>query len=182
MPAFRNTLSVPSSYEVKCSWVKCSEVLQCSDGPSNKVSNVIRKYTDNMNLLLVRILLLSYSLCSVFYQFIPVYLCKLCIFIVISMYSYCMFMYLHRANCHSSATLTEVFPCFSLSCKANARVKLAKMGHGPHSSKFFLLFYILFCFMLFLFSFVCKCVLYYCHRVATQLQLSNISHIIPTRL
>ena len=35
---------------------------------------------------------------------------------------------------HSSATLTEVFPCFFLSCKANARVKLAKTGHGPHSS------------------------------------------------
>jgi hypothetical protein len=26
-------------------------------------------------------------------------------------------------------TLTEVFPCFFLSCKANARVKLAKTGH-----------------------------------------------------
>jgi len=33
------------------------------------------------------------------------------------------------------ATLTEVFPCFFLSCKANARVNLAKMGHGPHSHK-----------------------------------------------
>jgi len=32
-------------------------------------------------------------------------------------------------------TLTEVSPWFFLSCKANARVKLAKMGHGPHSSK-----------------------------------------------
>ena len=30
--------------------------------------------------------------------------------------------------------LTEVFPCFFLSCKANATVKLAKTGHGPHSS------------------------------------------------
>jgi len=28
----------------------------------------------------------------------------------------------HRANWHSSATLTEVFPRFFLSCKANARV------------------------------------------------------------
>ena len=28
-------------------------------------------------------------------------------------------------------TLTEVFPCFFLRCKANARVKLAKTGHGP---------------------------------------------------
>ena len=32
-------------------------------------------------------------------------------------------------------TLTEGFPCYFLSCKANARVKLAKTGHGPQSSK-----------------------------------------------
>jgi len=31
-------------------------------------------------------------------------------------------------------TLTRGFPCFFLSCKANARVKLAKTGHGQHSS------------------------------------------------
>jgi len=29
---------------------------------------------------------------------------------------------------------TEVFPSFFLSCKANARIKLAKRGHGPHFS------------------------------------------------
>ena len=34
-----------------------------------------------------------------------------------------------------AATLTEVFPCFFLSCKANARVNLAKTGHGTHSPK-----------------------------------------------
>jgi len=28
-----------------------------------------------------------------------------------------------------------VFQCFFLSCKANARVKIAKTGHGPQSSK-----------------------------------------------
>ena len=61
-----------------------------------------------------------------------------------SMYSYCMFMYLHLASWHSSATLTEGFPCFFLSCKANARVKPAKKGHGPHSSKTLVLFYVLF--------------------------------------
>ena len=46
---------------------------------------------------------------------------------------YCIFCF-HRANWHSPTTLTEVFPCFSLSCKANARVILAKTGHEPHST------------------------------------------------
>ena len=36
--------------------------------------------------------------------------------------------------CLCLTTLTEVFPCFFLSCKVNARVKPAKTGHGPHSS------------------------------------------------
>ena len=55
------------------------------------------------------------------------------------MNSHCMFMYVRRANWHSSATLTDVFPCFLLSCRA----KPAKTGHGPHSSKIFVLFYVL---------------------------------------
>jgi len=56
-----------------------------------------------------------------------------------------------------SLTLTDVFPCFFLSCRSNARVKLAKTGHGPHSSK------LVVCAVLLLFTlFVCKCVLYNC--------------------
>ena len=84
-------------------------------------------------------------------------------------------MYLHRASCHSSATLTEIFPCFFLSCKANARVNPAKMGHGPHSSSFCVVLSI-FCFVSFCVFFVCECVLYYSHRLATQLQLTIISY------
>jgi len=103
-----------------------------------------------------------------------------CIYIYIYrifVYSYFMFMYLHRANWHSSATLTEVCPCFFLSCKANVRVKPAKTGHGPHSSKLVKCVVLCIdCFVLFCLLFVCKCVLYYCHRVATQLQLTNISY------
>jgi hypothetical protein len=67
---------------------------------------------------------------SVSYIFLLLCLCP-----PIVMYApFCIFCF-HRANWHSSATLTEDFPCFFLSCKANARVYLAKTGHGPHSSQ-----------------------------------------------
>jgi len=84
-------------------------------------------------------------------------------------------------------TLTEVFPCFFLSCKANARVKPAKTGHGPHSSyllscslyfcvvlRIFVLFYELFVLWR---SLYCTWVLNNCHRVAIQLQLNISYHI-----
>jgi hypothetical protein len=61
-------------------------------------------------------------------------------FIVMTMCSYL---------CLCMAILTEVFLCFFLSCKANARVKPAKTVHGPHSSKFLCCFmYCLFCVVL----------------------------------
>jgi hypothetical protein len=52
---------------VKCSWVKCNEVLQCSDGLNNKVSNSIRRHIDHLKLLFICVLLLSYS--SIFFRF-----------------------------------------------------------------------------------------------------------------
>ena len=56
---------------------------------------------------------------------------RLCILIVSLCYSclYVVYVFL------DAATLTEVFPCIFLSCKANARVNLAKTGHAPHSSQ-----------------------------------------------
>jgi hypothetical protein len=71
-------------------------------------------------------------------------------------------------------TLTKVFSFFFLSCKANARVILAKTGHGPHSSKLVIICVVRLLFVLFYVLFVCKCVLYYWHQVTTQLQLTNI--------
>ena len=71
-------------------------------------------------------------------------------------------------------TLTEVFPYFFLGCKANARVKLAKTGHGPHSTT--LVVFVFFGCYLYC-SMYCLCVNVYCHRVTTQLQLINISNI-----
>jgi hypothetical protein len=45
--------------------VKCSGVLRCSDGLSNKVSNIIRRLMDNIKLLLICILPLLHSLGSI---------------------------------------------------------------------------------------------------------------------
>ena len=84
-------------------------------------------------------------------------------------------MYFHRASWQSSATLTEVLTCFFLSCKANARVEPAKMGQGRTLPNTCVVICII-CFMSFCVLCVCKCVLYNCHRVATKLQLTNISN------
>ena len=102
------------------------------------------------------------------------------VFLLWPMFSYYSSMYSYCCLCKhidvyvflDAATLTEVFPCFFLGCKANARVILAKTGHGPHSSKIVVLLYV---------WFVLYCCMYclwlnvYCHRVTTQLQLTNIS-------
>jgi len=58
---------------VKCSLVKCGEVLQCNDG-TNKVSNIIIRHVDNRTLLLICILLLSHSLIFFRFFFIKIWL------------------------------------------------------------------------------------------------------------
>jgi len=73
-----------------------------------------------------------------------------------------MFIYLHRASWQYLATLTEVFPCFFLSCKANARVKPTKLGHGPHSSQIFVLSYVFCVLCRSAIVCVCVCVCVYC--------------------
>jgi hypothetical protein len=96
--------------------------------------------------------------------------------------SYCTFMHLLYIYifivclCIPSATLTEVFPGFFLSCKANAT---RKDGARPALFLNFCVVLCIVCFVSFCVLFVYKCVLNYCQRVATQLQLINISyHII----
>ena len=57
--------------------MKCSGVLQCSDGLSNKVSNIIRILMDNMKLLpicILRVLLSRSFIFFRFYFFINVYM------------------------------------------------------------------------------------------------------------
>ena len=88
------------------------------------------------------------------------------------------------------------FSVLFLNCKVNARVKLAMSGHGPHPFTiivFCVVLVIVLCYCLYavlllicctvivlLCYYLCcpmywLCVLYHCHRVLTQLQLTNIS-------
>jgi hypothetical protein len=56
------------------------------------------------------------------FNFVSYVFLLLCLCILIVTYVlFCTFRF-HRANWHSLATLTKVFLCFYLSCKANARV------------------------------------------------------------
>jgi len=65
------------------------------------------------------------------FKVIVIYTLLLCLCVLIDKYALFSILF---ANWLSPATLTEVFLCFFVSCKANARVYLAKTGHGPHSS------------------------------------------------
>ena len=120
-------------------------MLQCNDGTRNKVSDIIIRLLVNRNLLLICILLLLHSL--IFFRFL-FYKNIVVIYVFLleeAMYSYFYLCILIISLCYGclcvvyvlldAATLTEVFPCFFLSCKANARVNQAKKGHGPHSHR-----------------------------------------------
>jgi len=83
-------------------------MLQCSDGLSNKMVNIIRRLTDNMKLLLIRILLLSHFFIFFrFYLFYQVYM-VLFLFNNAIMYFYCLCLCV-LIVCLGMGTLTEVF-------------------------------------------------------------------------
>ena len=115
----------------------------------------------------VFLLLSMYYCCLCILIVRPCILIVVYVFLSLSMYSYCSSMYSYCCLrtlivvCVflDAATLTEVFPCIFLGCKANARVILAKTGHGPHSSKIVVLYYVLFVLYC---SMYCLCVNVYC--------------------
>ena len=135
--------------------VKCSEVLQCSD-------------------VLLAISFLSlciwmYVLCTL------VYFCKLCIFIVMFMYALlCLFCF---QSGYPDRGFSVLFPPFVSQMPGYTSQRRGTV-RTLHNQLIVLFWTVLFCVL-----FMCKCVLYctvlyYCHRVWTQLQL-NIYHIMP---
>jgi hypothetical protein len=71
----------------------------------------------------------SYSLCSIFNN-----VCMVLLLLYNVIYVFLLLWLCILIVCLLMTTMTEVFPCFFLSCKANARVKPAKTGHGPYFS------------------------------------------------
>ena len=71
--------------------VKCSGVLQCSDGLSKKVSNIIRRLMVNMKLLLIsmylRVLLSQYFFINV-YMVLFLLNNEIYVFLLFSLYVY----------------------------------------------------------------------------------------------
>ena len=81
--------------------VKCSEVLQCNDGTSNKVSNIIIRHIDNRKLLLICILILLHSL--IYFRFL-FYKNMVVIYVFLleeAMYSYFYLLLLIVSLCYS---------------------------------------------------------------------------------
>jgi len=122
-----------STSGVKCSWVKCSE------GLSNRLSIIIRRYTDRMKFVAY----MAFSFITFFHiLLVPFfYHCIYgCMFRML-MFNFVNHLFLLLCLC----ILIVMYVPFSVFC-----------------------FIVLFCVL-----FVCKCVLYYCHRVSTQLQLTK---------
>ena len=77
-----------------------------------------------------------------------------------------------------AATLTEVFPCLFLSLKGKCQGITSQDGARLALFQNCCVVLCIVCIVSFYVLFVCKCVLYYCHRVTTQLQITNMSIII----
>ena len=113
--------------------------MKWSEGLSNRVSNIITRYTDHTKFAAYMafsfIIFFHFLLVPLFYHCI--YGCMVCM-LLFNFVNYVLYCYV--------CVLVVMRVLFWVLC-----------------------FTVLFCVL-----FVCKCVLYYCHRVSTKLQLTNI--------
>ena len=121
------------------------------------------------------------------YCFVYVYLFFLCFCLILYvMYSYCyvyvflllcIFCSVYSVFIMPTGTLQlpwlRSFRAFSSVVRQMPAYNSQRRGTASTLPKLIVLFCVLF---------VCKCVLYYCHGVSTQLQLTNVSHTVIPKL
>ena len=139
-------------------------------------------YCTFMYLLYVYVSIVRLYIYCTFMYLLYVYVSIVCLCI------YCTFMYLLYVYVSIVCLCITIVPActlrlpwlrflrtFSSVVRQMPGYNQQRRGTARNLPKIFVLFCILFVYMSFCVLFVCKCVLYYCHRVATQLQLTNIS-------
>jgi len=130
---------------VKCSWVKCCSVVM-----------FFWFLFFFIVLCMVACFVYSCMFCILLFNGVCYVFLLLCLCILIDMYAlFCIFF----ADWHSAATLTEVFPCFFLSCKANCQGIPRKDGAR---SALFLISESMYCLCRLCCSVHCLCVNVYC--------------------
>ena len=107
--------------------------------------------------------------CSYLCIFIVTYVCYCYVYVFLLLYMFC---FIYSVFIVPAGTLRlpwlKFFRAFSSVVRQMPRYNSQRRGTARTLPKLIVLFYVLF---------VCKCVLYYYHRVSTQIQLTNIQGV-----
>jgi hypothetical protein len=132
----------------------------------------------------VHLLLSTYSYCSSMYSYcclcilivVYVFLFFVHVFLLLSMYTYCCICILRRG--YPDWGLSVLFFFFLGKCQGIT----SQDGARPALFQNCCVVICIVCFVSFYVLSVCKRVLYYCHRVTTKLQLTNISNLLKIKM
>ena len=119
---------------------------------------------------------ISFVMWSMYSTVVYEFLLFVHVFLLFSMYTYCCLRILRRG--YPDWGFSVLFPRLWGKCQGIT----SQDGARPALFQNCCVALCIVCFVSFYTLFVCKCVLYFCHRLTTQLQLTNISYHICHRI